>query len=89
MVMTFSQYDSKIEQLTTIENNQKGRYPTLQEIDNKLLPSFNDETLMYFLWLTETAGVPSTPEAAEGEKKIRQILRENIELIDDEGNENE
>lgn len=89
MTMTFTQYDEQVEQIKNIPNNKKGWYPSVLEIEDKLLADLSDDTIMYFLWLIETAGSPTTPESAYGQKIIRQLLRKNIDLIDGEEHDNE
>ncbi len=83
MKMTFNEYDQKCENIKRIENTKTGWYPSVEDIDKRILPNI-EHYLDYLIWLTETSGEPIDEESRAGKKYINEILYREIELVDDE-----
>lgn len=82
MKMTYDEYDKKCEELQKVRNEKQGWYPDIATINQRIISNV-EKYLEYMMWLIETAGKPKTKEMDEGRKYINQLLRENIELLDD------
>ncbi len=83
MKMTFNEYDQKCENIKRIENTKTGWYPSVEDIDKRILPNI-EHYLDYLIWLTETSGEPIDEESRAGKKYINEILYREIDLVDDE-----
>ena len=83
MKMTFAQYDEKCENIKRVENTKPGWYPSVEDIDKRILPNMK-HYLNYLIWLLETSGEPLDEETRAGKKYINKILYREIELVDDE-----
>lgn len=83
MKMTFAQYDEKCENIKRVENTKPGWYPSVEDIDKRILPNI-EHYLDYLIWISETSGEPLDEETRAGKKYINEILYREIELVDDE-----
>lgn len=79
--MTFTAYDQKCEALKQTPNTQPGWYPSVETIDQRIMPNF-DFYIDYLIWLLETGGEPVNDEAAAGKKYIKKIMYQQLELIE-------
>lgn len=81
--MTFNEYDQKCENIKRIENTKTGWYPSVEDIDKRILPNI-EHYLDYLIWLTETSGEPFDEEAfplAAGQRLRKTIVETDTKYV--------